>query len=92
MFRNCCNNRQNMMGYDIPMMMQGTPIMEGQVIEPTITKCIEKEFYHEVPHVCPIRTRIINHHVYKHTYRQTHSCCSEDKITNLQCGSCCNFE
>lgn len=24
----------------------------GQIVEPTINKCIEKEFYHEVPHVC----------------------------------------
>ena len=24
-----------------------------QVIEPTQTKCIEKEFYHEVPQDCP---------------------------------------
>jgi hypothetical protein len=24
-------------------------MMEGQIIEPTINKCIEKEFYHEVP-------------------------------------------
>ena len=23
--------------------------MEQQVIEPTITKCVEKEFYHEIP-------------------------------------------
>ena len=36
----CCNNRQNMFN---------DPMMEGQVIEPTINKCIEKEFYHEVP-------------------------------------------
>lgn len=24
-----------------------------QVIEPTQTKCIEKEFYHEIPQDCP---------------------------------------
>lgn len=58
MFRNCgCNNspRQNF-GVQYPMnnnMMyaQQAPIMEGQVIEPTITKCVEQEFYHEVPQV-----------------------------------------
>ena len=33
-------NRQN---------MYNDVMMEGQVIEPTITKCVEKEFYHEVP-------------------------------------------
>ena len=36
LFNKCCN----------PMNM--CP-MENQVIEPTITKCVEKEFYHEVP-------------------------------------------
>ena len=41
MFGNCCN-RQNMFN------MNGS-MMEGQVIEPTINKCVEKEFYHEVP-------------------------------------------
>ena len=40
----CCNNRQNM--FDMNM-NQG--YMEPKVIEPTINKCIEKEFYHEVP-------------------------------------------
>ena len=46
MFRNsCCGSRQ------MPMMNQGyaQPMMEGQVIEPTITKCVEQDFYHEVP-------------------------------------------
>lgn len=43
MFRNNCCNRQNMFG----VMQQ--PMMECEVVEPTITKCVEKEFYHEVP-------------------------------------------
>ncbi len=33
--RGCCNRQQYQMA--------------DQVYEPTITKCIEKEFYHEVP-------------------------------------------
>lgn len=47
MFRNCCN-RQMGMGF----MPQSDCCMEQQVVEPAITKCVEKEFYHEVPHVC----------------------------------------
>ena len=48
MFRGCCcNNRQG--GFGMPM--QGQPFMEQQVVEPTITKCVEQEFYHEVPQV-----------------------------------------
>ena len=58
MFSNrCCSssNRQNMFGFgmnqDFGMNQgyMGTPMMENQVIEPTITKCVEQEFYHEVP-------------------------------------------
>ena len=30
------------------------------IMEPPITKCVEKEFYHEVKHCCPIHTHVIN--------------------------------
>ena len=40
--KNCCGGRQ---------MQQ----MEQPIIEPTITKCVEKEFYHDVQHCCPMR-------------------------------------
>lgn len=42
-------------------------------------------------HVCPIRTRIINHHIYRHTYRPEYSCCEENVVSNIQCGSCNQF-
>ena len=29
------------------------PCRQNEVIEPTITKCVEKEFYHEVPQDYP---------------------------------------
>lgn len=64
----------------------GSPINEG-----VQEKCIHRTFVHEVPHVCPIHTRIINHHVYKHTYRPAYSCSEENVCSNVQCGSCCNF-
>ena len=50
MFRNncCCGSRQNM-GMFNNGFMTAQPMMEQQVIEPTITKCVEQEFYHEVP-------------------------------------------
>lgn len=44
--RCCCQNRQNGFGFG----NQNT-VMEGQVVEPTITKCVEEECYHEVPQV-----------------------------------------
>ena len=43
LFNKCCNRQMGMMG------CCDRPQMEGPVMEPTITKCIEKEFYHEVP-------------------------------------------
>ena len=42
-------------------------------------------------HVCPINTRIVNNHIYKHTYQPRYSCCEENTVTNEQCGSCCQF-
>jgi len=75
------------------MMMPNNQIgtMMSPIIEPMRERVIQRTIVHEVPNVCPTRTRIINNHVFKHTFRQTHSCCSEDKVTNIQCGSCCNF-
>jgi len=61
------------------------------IMEPVITNCVEKEFYHEVPHVCPIHTHTINRHIYTHTYTPQYTCSEEDQIINNDCGSCCNF-
>ena len=92
--RGCCNSRQNMYGgmqMNQGMMMGGSPMMEGQVIEPTITKCVEQNFYHEVPHVCPIHTHTINKHIYKHTYTPQYTCSEECQVENIDCGKCSGF-
>ena len=68
------------------MMSTGAPI-----IEPVRERVVNRTFEHIVPHVCPIRTKVINHHVFKHTYRPEYSCCEENVCTNVQCGSCCNY-
>ena len=61
------------------------------IMEPVVTNCIEKEFYREVPHVCPIHTHTINRHIYTHTYTPQYSCSEEDQVINNDCGSCSNF-
>ncbi len=61
------------------------------LVEPMQERCVHRTIMHEVPHVCPIRTRIINHHIYKHTYRPEYSCCEENVVSNINQGSCCNF-
>ena len=54
-------------------------------------RVINRTFVHEVPHTCPVHTRIINHHVYKHTYRPVYTCSEENVCSNVQCGSCSQF-
>ena len=70
--------------------LYGGDLLTGTV-EPTITKCVEKEFFHEVPHVCPIHTHVINRHVYKHTYSPQFTCSEENQVVNLDCGKCSQF-
>ena len=67
------------------------PDMMGEVVEPTITKCVEKEFYHEVKHCCPINTHVINKHIYTHTYQPLYTCTSEDVIINNDSCGCSKF-
>ncbi len=61
----------------------------GPIMEKPIEKCIQRDIVHEVEHICPINTRIINNHIYKHVYRPHYTCEEENMITNLdECG--CN--
>lgn len=62
------------------------------IVEPGRERVVNRTFVHEVPHICPINTRIINNHVYKHTYQPRYTCCEENTCTNVQCGSCCCFK
>ncbi len=75
-------------------MMQQQPMMGNvmsPVVEPGRERIVNRTFVHEVPHVCPINTRIINNHIFRHTYQPRYTCCEENVVTNEQCGSCCNF-
>lgn len=62
------------------------------VYEQPIEKCVHRTICHEVPHVCPINTKIINHHIYKHTYSPCYSCCEENEVCQVNEGSCCCFK
>ena len=76
------------MNVDINMMNNTTMPMNNNGVQERV---INRTFVHEVPHTCPIHTRIINHHVYKHTYRPVYTCSEENVCSNVECGSCCNF-
>ena len=58
------------------------------IVEPMQEKCVHRTIMHEVNHVCPIRTKIINHHVYRHNYRSEYSCCEENVVSNIDNGGC----
>ena len=66
------------------------------MVAPPVYECprervIHREIVHEVPHVCPINTRIINHHIYRHTYSPCYTCCEENEVCNVNEGCCGNF-
>lgn len=63
----------------------------GPVYETPIERVVERNICHEVRHVCPINTRIINNHIIRHTYCPKYTCCEQNVVTNLDQGSCCNF-
>ncbi len=86
------NYINNDLDVDVNMMSYGSQITSNQVNEGVQQRCIHRTFVHEVPHVCPIHTRIINHHVYRHTYRPMYTCSEENVCSNVQCGSCCQFK
>lgn len=39
-------------------------------------------------HVIPVETRIINHHIYRHTYTPQYSCCEENEVCNIYDNKC----
>lgn len=73
--KRCCCEEQ--------MCCQQQPIME-----PVITNCVEREFYHEVKHCCPIHTHVVNKHIYNHTYTPQYTCDEENVVINNECGKC----
>ena len=90
---NINSNMNDNMNYNYNQMGDfGMGDMMNPIVEPGRERVINRTFVHEVPHICPINTRIINHHVYKHTYQPRYTCCEENTCTNVQCGSCCCFK
>ncbi len=82
--RRCCCNRPMGFGFG----NQNNTVMECEIIEPTINKCVEQECYHEVPHICPIHTHFIKRDIYNHTYTPRYTCSQENQVVNNDCGSC----
>ena len=65
------------------------------VVCPPVYECPEERvchryICHEVPHIKPCNTRIINHHVYHHTFTPCYTCCEENEFSNVyKKNNCC---
>ena len=88
------NNNSNFSMNQMDMNMDTNNMMgsvQGPIIEPGRERVIERNIVHEVKHICPMNTKIINNHIFKHTYEPRYTCCEENTCTNVQCGSCSCF-
>lgn len=70
---------------------EGNGIVLAPIYECPQERVIHREFIHEVPHICPVNTRIVNHHIYKHTYSPCYTCSEENEVCNVNAGCECNF-
>lgn len=61
---------------------------------PPIYECPQERVCHrtinyEVPHMIPCHTKMINHHVYHHSYTPCYSYSEQDEVTNVYGNRCC---
>ena len=89
---NMFSNTNNDNNYDYNFNGNMQNFVEGPIVESGTERCVQRNILHEVRHICPINTRIINNHIYRHTYQPHYTCCEENVVTNEQCGSCCQFK
>ena len=88
------NEKMDMnMGMDTDMMNNNG--MSGSACPP-VYECPQERIctrviVHEVPHVMPIHTKIINHHVYKHSYTPCYTTSECDTCENVYDPCCKNF-
>ena len=58
------------------------------VMECPQERVCHRELCYEVPHIIPVNTRIVNHHVYRHTYQPMYTCTMEDTVSNVYDNKC----
>lgn len=58
------------------------------VMECPCERVCHRQICYEVPHIIPVNTRIINHHIYKHTYQPCFTCTMEDEVCNVYDNKC----
>ena len=90
-----CPNMDGMPSTDMNMMEGATmPVAMGGCQAMPIYECPEERVCHryicyDVPHIKPCNTRIINHHVYRHTFTPCYTSCEENVVENIYDQRCC---
>lgn len=67
-----------------PQSMMCPPVMECPQV-----RCCHRVINYEVPHIIPCHTKMINHHVYRHTYQPCFSYSEEDECSEVYDQKCC---
>lgn len=91
------NNPMDMnmdMAFDMKMPYNSCCNMTAPTMCPPIYECPKERICHrtinyEVPHMIPCHTKMINHHVYHHTYQPCYSYSEEDEYANVYDNRCC---
>ena len=77
-------NKMGMDANNVEFMGMG---MDGCNMAP-IYECRHREIHHEVKHIVPVNTKIMNHHIIHHTYVPMYTCCEEDTCCNVYDNKC----
>lgn len=69
------------------------PPMMGSVCDPIYEcpceKVCQREINHHVPHIQPVHTRVINRHIYHHSYQPCYTMSEENVVFNVYGGNPC---
>ena len=63
----------------------------GPIMEKPVQRCVTRDICHDVPHVCPIDTKVINNHICRHHYVPHYTCSEANVVSHVYTGSCCDF-
>jgi hypothetical protein len=85
-FNRCFENDDNMM--DSGNMGCCNNNVWSPVMECPQERVCHRQMCYEVPHIIPVNTRIINHHVYRHTYQPMYTCTTQDEVSNVYDNKC----
>ena len=80
---------KEMTGMDFNTCMEG--IVCPPIYECPVVRCVHRNIVHKVPHIVPVKTKIINHHIYEHSYDTCYTCEEENTVTNVNENRCCKF-